>query len=278
VTASDASKAYESGDIEGAVAAAIAAVKAKPADTAARGFLCELLCFQGAIERVDKHLDLLVDQEPDLAPGLSLFRQILRGEAARREVFEEGRAPEFIGPPPEHVLLSLKALAALRAGQPGEALELTAEAEAARPKLSGRLDETRFSDWRDLDDITAAVMEVITAKGTYYWVPLERIRHISFDPPKRPRDLIWRQAHIDMVEGPDAVVYIPCRYAGTEAQGDDQLSLARATSWVETPGGPVRGAGLRTFLFDETDRTVMEVGEIEPDLPEPAPAAAADGA
>lgn len=270
MTASDASKAYEAGDLDAAVAAAIAQVKAKPADTGARGFLCELLCFQGAIERVDKHLDLLVDQQPDLTPGLSLFRQILRGEAARREVFDKGRAPEFIGPPPEHVLLSLKALAALREGQAADALALVAEAEEARPKLPGRVDETRFSDWRDLDDVTAAVLEVITAKGAYYWVPLERVRHISFDPPKRPRDLIWRQAHIDMIEGPDAVVYIPARYAGTEAHGDAQLSLARATTWVEQPAGPIRGAGLRTYLFDETDRTIMEIGEIEPDAAEPA--------
>ena len=270
MTASEASKAYEAGDIAGAVAAATAAVKAKPADTAARGFLCELLCFQGAIERVDKHLDLLVDQEPDLAPTLSLFRQILRGEAARREVFDEGRAPEFIGEPPAHALTALKALAALRAGDASEALSLCGEAEAARPKLSGRLDETRFADWRDLDDITAGILEVVTAKGGYYWVPLERIHHIAFDPPKRPRDLIWRQAHIDVIEGPDAVVYIPARYAGTEAHGDDGLSLARATTWVEMPGGPVRGAGLRTYLFDDTDRTIMELGEIEPDAPAPA--------
>jgi len=142
VTASDASKAYEAGDIAGAVAAATAAVKARPTDTAARGFLCELLCFQGVIERVDKHLDLLVDQQPDLAPGLALFRQILRGEAARREVFDEGRAPEFVGPPPEHVLRALKALAALREGEAGEALALSAQAEEMRPAVPGRLDET----------------------------------------------------------------------------------------------------------------------------------------
>jgi len=267
VATASASERFEAGDIDGAIAAAIAAVRAKPSDTGARGLLCELLCFDRDLSRVDKHLDLLTDQETDLAPAISLFRQVLRGETARREVFAEGRAPDFLDPPPEHLRLSLKALAALRAGDPAEALALVGAAEEARPKPAGSVDGTAFADWRDLDDITAGVLETITPKGDYYWVPLERVVHIAFDPPKRPRDLIWRQAHIDVKDGPDAVVYVPALYAGTPDAADDGLRLGRATTWSEPGSAPVRGLGLRSYLFDETDRTIMEIGEIALDAP-----------
>ncbi len=261
---SEATRHYEEGDIGAAIAAAIRQVKSKPADTGARGFLCELLCFDGDIGRVDKHLDVLVEQQPDLTPGLSLFRQIMRGEAARREVFDEGRIPEFIGEPPEHLTLTLKAIAALRAGDNAGAMEMIGEAAEKRPAVSGTVNGKPFSEWRDLDDLTAGHLEVITAKGSYYWVPFERIQHLAFDKPKRARDLIWRQATIDMSDGPDAVVYVPVLYAGTERAGDDALRLGRATEWSEDESVPVRGLGQRTYLFDEDDLTIMELGEIVP--------------
>jgi type VI secretion system protein ImpE len=258
-----ASEKFREGDLKGAVDAAIAAAKEKPTDTAARGFLCEMLAFTGEYRRADKQLDLIADQAPDAASGVALFRQLLRGAMARYEVFHEGRAPELLEQPPAHLQLALRGLAALREGDRAEAANLVEQAEAARPAVAGRRDASGFADWRDLNDVTASVLEVITSTGKYYWVPLECVAHIAFEAPKRPRDLLWRQASIHVHGGPEGVVYIPAIYPGTSACEDDGLRLGRATIWKEDAGPPVAGQGQRTFLFDETDLPIMELGTIE---------------
>ena len=62
-----------------------------------RGFLAELLCFDGSLERADKMLDLIGSQDPQAALGLALFRQQIRAEMARREFFGDGRVPGIPG-------------------------------------------------------------------------------------------------------------------------------------------------------------------------------------
>lgn len=264
----EASERYEAGDLEGAIAAAASAVKAAPTDTGARGFLCELLCFAGDIERADKHLDLLSDQDSAVAKGVALFRQILRGEAHRRDVFEHGRPPELLAEPPDHAQLALKALAALREGVPADAADLCAQAEAARPAVAGTHEGARFADLRDLDDVTAGLLELITSSGKYYWVPWEHVQTIRFAAPQRPRDLIWREAEIAVRGGPEGVVYIPALYPGTLRHADDAVRLGRATDWPDSGAGPVRGAGLRGYLVDDADVPIMELGTLEIAVPE----------
>src|SRR5262245_21740798 len=100
---------YQAGQLTEAVAAASAELKKRPADTALRYFLCELLCFAGDRERADDHLDLLVEQDPQAAVGAALFRQLIRGEEWRQQFFREGRVPAFLGQPTPLVQTCLRA-------------------------------------------------------------------------------------------------------------------------------------------------------------------------
>jgi type VI secretion system protein ImpE len=124
---------YQAGQLGEAVTAALADVRKGPADADARGLLCELLCFAGDLERADKHLDALSGMHPDLALGTSLFRQLLRAEQARREVFEAGRVPELLVPPSPALSLALRAAVALRGGT----RRTRPSACSPRPKRSG---------------------------------------------------------------------------------------------------------------------------------------------
>jgi len=262
VTHDRASQLYHAGDLYGAVAAAVETVKANPTDTRARGFLAELLCFVGEIARADKHLDLIADQDSAVASGVALFRQLLRGATWRHEVFNQGRPPELLGEPPVHLQTGLKALAALRDGAAGEARHLCAQLESARPSTGGARDGAPFADVRDLDDIMASVLELITSTGQYFWIPWEQVISLDFAVPQRPRDLIWRKAEIAVRGGPEGVVYVPALYPGTEGVDDDAIRLGRATDWPDPGDGPVRGVGLRTLLFDETDVPILDLGGI----------------
>jgi type VI secretion system protein ImpE len=253
---------YQAGDLKGALAAALNVVRDKPDDAAARGFLCELLALSGDWERVDKQLDLMVHADPTKAPGISLFRQLLRAEEARQQFHADGRVPEFLDVPGENLQLYLQASILLREKKSAEAAKLVAEAEEKRVKVHGTCDGVAFDDFRDGDDVTAPVFEVLTSTGKYYWVPVEKVESIEIRPPGRPRDLLWVQAHMIVRGGPDGVVYLPALYAGTHLEADDKLRLGRATDWRSADGGPVRGVGLRTFLVGAEGKSILEMKEI----------------
>jgi type VI secretion system protein ImpE len=261
----NAKECFEAGDLAGAVAAATDEVKRNPTDTARRGFLCELLCFAGELERADKQLDTIGDQSPELIPGLSLFRQVLRGEQARQQFFREGRLPEFLDAPTPVLRLHLEASIRLREGLPVEAVALLEQAETERPTVAGICDGERFEGLRDLDDATASFFEVLTSNGKYYWIPLERMQEIELRPPERSRDLIWRRAHMIVRDGPEGEVFLPALYAGSSSDADDRIRLGRCTDWRGGGDSPVRGFGQRTFLVGEQDRPIMEWKELSID-------------
>ena len=122
---STAGDAFKAGDIEGAVAAATAAVKAAPREPGPRWLLAELLCFAGEFERADRALDAVIEETP--SPTVMEFRQLLRSEVVRRQVFTEGRVPKFQGEDPtEAQKAAAQAITLLRAGDAAGAAEAAA--------------------------------------------------------------------------------------------------------------------------------------------------------
>ncbi|MGG5812361.1 type VI secretion system accessory protein TagJ [Falsiroseomonas sp. CW058] len=244
-----AGDAFRAGDLAGALAAATAAVKAKPADADARWLLAELMLFAGEAERADKMLDAAALAEPN--PAVLEFRKLLRAEVVRAQVLREGRAPKYQGgeaTPAQQAALRARVL--LRAGDAAGAAAAAAEVEQLRPRAPGKAGDVAFDDLRDADDLFAAEFEILTTAGDHMLVPVERVRSLSFDPPRRPRDLFWRRCSIDLKDGTEGVVFMPALYLGAEPETDGALRLGRATEWVED-GGPVRGRGQRLLLAGE---------------------------
>jgi type VI secretion system protein ImpE len=250
---------YYAGRLGDAIAAVTAEVRQKPTDLSARGFLCELLLFAGELERVDRQLEVIAQQEPTAMVGVALFRQLIRAEQARQQFFSEGRVPEFLDAPSPAVRLLLQGSICLREKQDEEATRLLAQAEAQRPRLAGMCDDKPFSDCRDIDDLTASVFEVLTTNGKYYWIPMDRVASIDFRPHERARDLVWRQARLVVRNGPDGEVYLPALYPGSASQDDERLRLGQMTDWRGGEGKPIRGAGQRMLQVGEEDRPFLEL-------------------
>lgn len=253
---------YSTGQLQDAIAAQLAEVKQHPTDTAQRGFLCELLCFAGNIDRVDLHLDTMGSQQPQSVVGISLFRHLVRAEQARQEFYSASHVPEFLDQPSPVLQLHLQASISLREGKHQDAARLLAQAEEQRPKLAGTCDGHAFTDIRDLDDLTASFLEVLTSNGKYYWIPMERVESLELHAPARPRDLLWRRAHLIVRGGPDGEVYLPALYAGSHSDPDDRIRLGRATDWRGGGDAPVRGFGQRTFLVGDEARPILELKEL----------------
>lgn len=254
---------FQAGRLQEAIDAAIADVKKHPTDTGRRGFFCELLCFAGELERADKQLDLLSTQLPESAMQVALFRQLVRADQARHDFYRSGRIPEFIGEPTEAQSLALQASIEVREGNMPTAIELLGQAEEVREKVSGTCDGEPFDDFRDLDDLTSAAVEVLTSTGKFYWIAPERIESIDFNPIESPRDLLWRPANMSVNGGPDGVVYLPVIYGAAGKPEDESLQLGRATDWQGKEGEPVLGIGQRTFLTGEEDRPMLSMTSLQ---------------
>jgi type VI secretion system protein ImpE len=252
---------YEAGKLGEAIEALSQELRKHSLETGSRVFLAELLCVVGELERADTQLDLLVDQTPENAVGIAQFRQLIRAEQARRQFFEESRLPELVEPPSDLLKLYLKASVSLLDGDADEARRLLEQAENERPQPKGTWNGADFDDLRDLDDLTAGVLEVLTCTGKYYWIPLDRVSRLQFVPPACPRDLLWREARLDSAGGLEGQVFVPAIYH-TTAVADETVRLGRRTDWTGSEGGPVRGLGQRMFLVGGEALGVMTLEEL----------------
>ncbi len=260
---------FQSGKLQEAVEASFDIVRKKPTDAGARYLLGELLCFAGELERADRQLDTLAKQSAEATPRVSLIRQLVRAETARRQYYSEGRLPEFLVDVSSAMRLHLDALIALRGGAEEEAAQRLAEADSQRPRHAGICDGVEFDDLRDLDDLTACCLEVLTSTGKFYLVPFELIKSLEFRPAQRPLDWLWRQANMQVENGPEGDVYLPAIYPKTyERGGGDDLRLGLRTDWIGD-SLPVRGVGERMLLVGDRDIPFHELNLIQfRDVPE----------
>lgn len=266
----NAQEHYQAGNLQEAVTAALEDVKHHPTDGSKRSFLCEMLCLAGDLERADRQLDALGQQDPQAIPGVSLFRQLIRAEQARQQFYTDGRLPEFLNQEITPDLgRHLEAAVLLREGKATQAADVLASSEEQRPIVNGTCDDQPFDGLRDLDDLTASFFEVLTSTGKYYWIPFERVELVEFHPWARPRDLLWRRAHMVVRGGPDGEVFLPVLYAGSTTDPNDQIRLGRTTDWRGEAGAPVRGFGQRLFLVGDSDRPILEMQTLFLNPPQP---------
>lgn len=238
-------------------------VRNNPFDVDGRGLLVELLILAGELERADKQLDTIAYQHPQSIAGVALLRQLIRAETAREQFFLEGRMPEFIDKPSDSVQDLLRASILLREGDWREASSAYATAEEHRVPIKGSCNGVDFDDFRDLDDRTAEVLEVLTSNGKYYWLPVQMIRRIEFRPIERPLDYKWRRAHLETTrEDLDGEVYIPGVYFNTDDSVDDAARLGRRTDWLGGENEPYRGIGQRMFLAGDNAYAVADIEEL----------------
>lgn len=248
------------GDLANATSIASSNVKSDPSNIEYRFLLAELLLFSNNFERADVILNAASELNPSMGVVAAEFRQLLRAAVARCQLYENGRVPEILEDLSSSGKASLKAFLALREKNYSAAADFAAEAEQSRPHVSGLINGQPFDDFRDMDDLLPAYIEVFTTTGKYYWIPLSRIESIEFHPAKRLRDLFWRRCSMSVTGGPEGDVYIPAIYHYTD-NVDDLHSLGRATSWDEK-NGLVRGIGQRTFLSGEEDLSIMQLNTI----------------
>lgn len=204
------------------------------------------------------------------------YREAIKCETLRAEVFEGRKTPMVFGQPDEWLALLIEALLRRGRGETSDELALREKALEQAPASSGSVrtgsqvpDEPGipFAWIADADSRLGPVLEAII-NGRYYWVPFARLSLIQIDPPADLRDSVWMPAHLRFENGGEAVALIPTRYPGSESSEDGQVALARKTLWQETSPQTFAGLGQRVLATDGGDFPLMDLRSIEIEAPD----------
>ncbi len=233
-------------------------IQKQPQRSDLRIFLFQIYCVQGEWIKAATQLDVLLELDPSSKPMVETYREALKCEALRREVFDGKRSPLVLGAPQDWLAMLIEALRVDAEGRPDAAAGLRASALEAAPATSGKLDDAPFAWLADADSRLGPVIEAIV-NGKYYWVPVSRLIRIEIDKPADLRDFVWAPATLTLENGAASVALIPTRYPGTERETDNALRLARATDWREQPGGAWHGVGQRMLTTDQAEVALLDV-------------------
>ena len=195
-----------------------------------------------------------------------MYRETLRCELLRAEVFAGRRSPLVFGQPEQWLALLIESLLVQNSERAAESAGLRERAFEAAPATTGSVDGTPFTWIADADMRLGPVCEAVV-NGRYYWVPFERLARLDIEAPADLRDFVWAPAHFQFTNGGEAVGVVPTRYPGTEASTDDALKLARKTAWEEVEPNVYVGLGQRVLATDAGEYSILDIRSI---LIEPA--------
>ena len=250
-------------------------IQKQPQRSDLRVFLFQIYCVQGEWTKAGTQLDVLLELDPSSKPMVQTYREALRCEVLRRDVFDGKRTPLVLGAPQDWLAGMLEALRLDGEGHSAAANDLRARSLEAAPAIAGTLDDAPFAWLADADSRLGPVVEAII-NGKYYWVPISRVQRLEIEKPADLRDFVWAPATLTLANGAANVALIPARYPGTERESNDALRLARATEWREQPGGAWHGVGQRMLTTDQSELALLDVRtlifdiEFEPPATDPS--------
>ena len=261
MSATAAERALRDGDPSAALQHLQSEIRAKPADPKLRVFLFQLLAVTGQWERALNQLDVAASLDAAALAMAQTYREALRCEVLRAQVFEGRKVPMVFGEPEPWLAYLIEALLVNGRGQPDEAATLRTKAFDEAPATAGTLDGRAFAWIADADMRLGPVLEAVI-NGRYYWVPFARLTRIAIEQPADLRDVVWTPAHLQLENGGEAYALIPTRYAGTEKLDDASLVLARRTVWQEPAPEFFCGLGQRVLATDEGEIPLMDLRDI----------------
>jgi type VI secretion system protein ImpE len=253
-----AEEALRAGRLDEALTLLQQEVRRKPAEAKLRVFLFQLLSVRGEWNRALTQLTVAGELDAGALLMVQTYREALRCEVYRAQVFAGTRTPMALGEPDEWFAPLVQSLSLSAQGHKEEAQRMRQQAFDAAPASAGSLNETAFEWIADGDARLGPCLELIIS-GRYYWVPFHRISNITIEAPADLRDFVWTPAQITWSNGGEAVALIPTRYPGSERAEDPALRLARRTDWLEETSDSYLGLGQRIFITDSAETALLDV-------------------
>ncbi len=236
-------------------------IRANPSDARLRTYLFQLLALRGDWERAVSQLQVSAQLAPIGLAMAQTYREAVRAEVFRAEVFAGRKQPSFLGEPPAWAGLLLESLKLVAEGRADKALELRDDALDAAPASSGKIDGRAFEWIADADSRLGPVCEAVV-DGKYVWIPFANIARLKVEQPTDLRDFVWAPAQLQFINAGETVALIPSRYPGSEASEDPAIRMARKTTWREVGEETYLGLGQRMWATDAGEYPMLDTREI----------------
>lgn len=246
--------------LDAAVEAAMAGVRKAPGQAGLRTQLFQLFCLRGEWERALAQLSAAGRLDAGAEEMARVYREVIRCEVLRGQVFAGERTPLFLGQPTPWMAQLVDALRLDAEGHADAAAAARNVALETAPATTGEVDGEAFAWLADADSRIGPIQEAIV-NGKYYWIGFEQLREIEVEAPVDLRDLVWIPARLTFVNGGQQVAFLPSRYP-LRAGDDDALLMARRTEWRPLGGDGFAGAGQRMVATDAAEYPLLEVRKI----------------
>lgn len=252
---------FREGNLQGALDALQEQIRSHPENSRYRVFLFQLLAVLGQYQRALGQLEVLEKLDPGAWALVGTYREAIRCEMARNDIFAGRRRPMIFGDPPQWIGLLLESLRLVAEAQYAPAQALREQAFEMAAESSGTIDQQSFGWIADADSRLGPVVEVIL-NGRYYWAPFQQIRAIKITAAADLRDLVWLPAQFTWVNGGETFGLIPTRYPGSEKTTDPGLQMARKTEWVELSESVYQGLGQRMLATDQAEYPLLDIRSV----------------
>ncbi|HZL20504.1 MAG TPA: type VI secretion system accessory protein TagJ [Polyangia bacterium] len=253
-------------------------IKKAPSDPRLRIFLFQLLAVMGQWDRALTQLEVAGELDSSALPMRQTYREVLRCEMLRRDVFAGRGAPLIFGEPAEWMALLVYAQRAYGEGKLEEAGRLRRRAFEDAPGTAGTIDDRPFEWIADADGRLGPMLEAVM-NGKYYWVPFARLSEIQVEKPTDLRDIAWLPVTLTFTNGGQSVAFVPTRYPGSEDSADPRIVMARSTEWSQPADDsqiPL-GLGQRLLATDQGEFPLMDLRVVKLGDPVGAPASSSLG-
>lgn len=241
-------------------------IRKQPQRADLRIFLFQICCLTGEWGKAANQLNAIEELDAEAESMVKTYREAVRCEVYRKEVFAGQRVPLILGDPQNWIAWMLEALKLDAAGNHPAAADMRRKALEEAPAAPGKVDGKPFAWLADADSRLGPMLEMII-NGKYYWVPMYRLAHLEMDAPSDLRDFVWTGATVTLANGGTNVALIPTRYPGSEKTEDNALRMARATEWREMAPDSYAGLGQRMFATDEADVSLLDIRDLRFDEP-----------
>lgn len=257
----NAESLLQSGDLAACKTQLFNEIKKDPSNLQLRIFLFQLSCINRDWQRAITQLEVLKDLSDSTLAMVNTYKQLIECELRREKVLSGDLEPICFGEPSDWLGCYVKAYKQYCLNDIEQAKQLIQQGAELAPMIKGTVDDQPFEWLSDADVRFGPAIEVML-NGGYYWLPMEYIAEIDFEPVDDLRDLIWRAANLTLKNKGKLIVFLPVRYPISTETSDAQL-LARTCDWQEPADDFYVGNGQRVFMSDKEEYPLLNINSIK---------------
>lgn len=237
-------------------------IKNSPGDVKLRIFLFQLSCITEDWTRAIGQLDVIKELDDSALALVNTYTQLISCEKKRQNVLQGKLNATCFGQPPSWLAYYTQAYQETVYNKFENAMELIAKGAELAPQISGVIDKEKHFEWLCDGDMRFGPVIEIILNGGYYWLPMENILKLEFEPVEDLRDLVWRPVNLTLKNNGTLIGFVPVRYPINDMTTNSQL-LAKTCDWSEPTEHLYLGTGQRIFISENEEFPLLDISSIE---------------